>query len=767
MEPRAATEGGKTFGTVLRTLRKARQGRLGTQKGLAAQLEVHPDTLRQWEQGKKIPGYEMLAKISTALRLTPSEKAELKQSYLYGIGEKLEVPRPASDPRPPAGLCISPPPYVVGRERESCLLQRWLAQALGGERQIVFVTGEHGMGKTAVVDTFLAHLPTTGDLWLARGQCVAKHGGGEPYQPVREALAQLCQGPRGQDLLRLLGRYAPTWLLQMPRWLLSEADHNALQRRTEGATPERIRRELAKALRELTAETPLVWVLEDLHWSDPATLDLIAELARQQDRARWLLLATYRPAEVLASDHPLGTLITELQTHRQCEEVPLDALSQEAVSEYLTTRFPRHTLPTALAQVLYQGTAGCPLFMVGMVEDWIARGLLREVEGTWELTGLLETLKQAKPQPKLPDEKAIPTEIQAGKEAIPALTNARLGYVPPAPPLVIGREEDVWALLERLGVVAGQRPPHSVTVVRGWPGVGKSTLATLVAHDPFIASAFPDGVLWMSLGQTPHLMAELAQWGRFVEVNIDDMGRAKTIQKAVQLLAEQFRQKRMLLVVDDVWTAEAAGPFLAMRGAACALLFTTRLREVADHIAPTPDAIYYLDVLSEKNAVELLREVAPTVVAQQPDACRLLVRSLECLPLALRVAGRLLHAEAQYGWEVAGFLAELQDGARIIEAKAPADLLDYERDTIPIVAALLKKSTDILDDHTRDCFSYLGVYAPKPATFGLAAMQASWQVEDAKPIARVLVGKGLLEPVGDRFQMHALLVSLARSFLVD
>jgi len=369
-----------------------------TQIWLAEQLGVHPDTLRHWEQGKKLPGYEMPDKIFAALKLTLSQKAELEQSYLHGIEEKLESLRQASAPRQPAGLCISPPPSMVGRETESHLLQRWLAQALGGELQIVFVTGELGMGKTAVVDTFLARLPATEDLWLARGQCVAKHGGGEPYRPVLEALEQLCQGPGGPRLLRLLGQYAPTWLMQMPRWLLSEANHDALQRSTLGATPERMCRELAKALGVLTTATPLVLVLEDLHWSDPSTLDLIAELTQQQDQARLLLIGTYRPAEVSSSEHPLETLVGELQTHRQCEELALDALPLKAVVEYLTARFPRNTLPTELAQLIYQGTEGHPLFMVDMVEDCIARGLLVEGEGQWKLKGALETVQKAVPK---------------------------------------------------------------------------------------------------------------------------------------------------------------------------------------------------------------------------------------------------------------------------------------------------------------------------------------------------------------------------------
>jgi hypothetical protein len=79
---------------------------------------------------------------------------------------------------------------------------------------------------------------------------------------------------------------------------------------------------------------------------------------------------------------------------------------------------------------------------------------------------------------------------------------------------------------------------------------------------------------------------------------------------------------------------------------------------------------------------------------------------------------------------------------------------------------LLQKSTDHLDSHTRECLAYLGAFAPKPATFDLADMKEVWEVDDPAPTARILIDRGLLEPVGSgRFQMHALLVTHARSLL--
>lgn len=219
--------------------------------------------------------------------------------------------------------------------------------------------------------------------------------------------------------------------------------------------------------------------------------------------------------------------------------------------------------------------------------------------------------------------------------------------------------------------------------------------------------------------------------------------------------------------MDDVWQAEHVVPF-NVGGSGCALLVTTRLPEVARTIAPTPDDVYVLGVLSEADALELLRTLAPTVVAGNEATSRDLVNDLEGLPLAIQVAGRLLHAEASYGFGVEQLLADIREGARLIASQAPADRAQVANETTPTVAALLKKSTDLLDVHTLECFAYLGAFAPKPATFDIEAMRAVWDVDDPRPIIRTLVDRGLLEPTGqNRFWMHAILVMHAQSFLTE
>jgi hypothetical protein len=303
--------------------------------------------------------------------------------------------------------------------------------------------------------------------------------------------------------------------------------------------------------------------------------------------------------------------------------------------------------------------------------------------------------------------------------------------------------------------------------MRGWPGVGKTSTAIWIAHDPDIRAAFPDGVLWASLGEKPTLLAQLGAWGR--HLGSDVPLRAATLREATDALTALLRDRHMLLVVDDVWMPEHALPFRQATPPGSALLVTTRLPSVAEQLVTRPGEVYNLPVLNEQFALGLLRQLAPEVVAANPGECAALVRSLECLPLALHVAGRLLAAEYRKGWGVVELLGELSAGAgRILEAAAPADRADAETQTIPTVTVLLQRSTDRLEAETREQFAYLGAFAPKPATFDLEAMQAVWEVADARPTVRELVDRGLLEPVGDRrFQMHALLVAHAKSLCGD
>jgi DNA-binding SARP family transcriptional activator len=334
--------------------------------------------------------------------------------------------------------------------------------------------------------------------------------------------------------------------------------------------------------------------------------------------------------------------------------------------------------------------------------------------------------------------------------------------VPPLPPLIIGREAVLNEIKARLGI-PNSDTHRSATVIEGWPGVGKSTTIAALAHDREIGLAFPDGVLWTSLGETPNLLGDLTVWGE--ALRLIPPNKTPRLEELTSQLTAVLRDKRVLLIIDDVWHVEHVAPF-RVGGLDCGLVMSSRLTEVARALAPTADDVYRLPVLTDDFALELLSRLAPQAVDAHREAALELIHDLEGLPLAIQVAGRLLHEEMQMGWGVEHLIAELRQGANILTAQAPRDPTTIASSTSPSVAALLKRSTNAIDEETLVRFALLGFFVPKPATFDLQALAAAWNVDDPRPTARVLVNRGLLEPVsGGRFQMHSLLVLHAKSLL--
>ena len=221
---------------------------------------------------------------------------------------------PGADPAPNTRVRPDTRADLVAREAELATLHQWFAKALQGERHLGFITGEAGIGKTTLVDTFVAQLAGQTSLWLGHGQCIEQYGAGEAYLPLLEALGQMGRTPDGPDLVALLRQQAPSWLLQLPAFL-SPAEYEALQRYTGGTTRERMLRELAEAVEVLTATRPCVLVLEDLHWSDTATIEWLAYVARRRGPARLLVLGTYRPVEAIVRAHPVRAMVQELMVH--------------------------------------------------------------------------------------------------------------------------------------------------------------------------------------------------------------------------------------------------------------------------------------------------------------------------------------------------------------------------------------------------------------------------------------------------------------------
>jgi DNA-binding winged helix-turn-helix (wHTH) protein len=306
------------------------------------------------------------------LRKALGDEARVPQfiETVHGRGYRFiaTLKSPASDI--PQSLPNGPRAIMVGRRDELTQLQSWYSRVVEGQRQVIFVAGEAGIGKSTFVQAFLDSIVQRGRVRICCGQCVEQYGAGEPYMPVLEGLSRLGQEAGGAGLIELLNRFAPTWLAQMPALLTREERVRLLSEIQGVTTQQRMLREMTQALEALAAEAPLVLFLEDLHWSDFSTLELIAAIARRSELARLLIVGTYRPVEILANEHPLRTMKQELELHRYCEELRLKLLTENDVVDYFAKRVAGDTSPRfgSLAPVVHALTDGNPLFMVNMVD---------------------------------------------------------------------------------------------------------------------------------------------------------------------------------------------------------------------------------------------------------------------------------------------------------------------------------------------------------------------------------------------------------------
>ena len=293
-----------------------------------------------------------------------------RRGYRF-IGSSSAASMPETEPvtplhdAPTGGEAVA----LIGRDQASAQLAAWLASAQTGQRQLVLVGGEAGIGKSSLIRHTSAMARARG-VTVAMGQCVDQAGGGEPYLPILDALAELARGPAAAAWMTALRQAAPTWLAQLP-WLVTEADQVQLRRELAGAAQDRMLREFGALLDAATTTQPLLLVIEDLHWSDHATVSLLDYLARRRGPARWMLVASFRLTDLVLSDHPMQALRQELRMHKLCRELALEPFTEREVDAYLLRRLgPRATAQhEALARALHVHTEGLPLFLVNVVDD--------------------------------------------------------------------------------------------------------------------------------------------------------------------------------------------------------------------------------------------------------------------------------------------------------------------------------------------------------------------------------------------------------------
>src|SRR5262249_32619812 len=161
---------------------------------------------------------------------------------------------------------------------------------------------------------------------------------------------------------------------------------------------ERLKRELGAFVQEVSRLRPLVLFLDDLHWADASTVDLLAYIGSRCAALRLLLVPTYRPTDLLLSKHPFIPVKRDLQTRGVCREVALELLDRQDVGRYLALEFPEHRFPEELAALIHSKTEGNPLFMVDLLRHLRDRQVLAQEQGRWVLAQSLPDLERELPE---------------------------------------------------------------------------------------------------------------------------------------------------------------------------------------------------------------------------------------------------------------------------------------------------------------------------------------------------------------------------------
>ncbi|MDE3155671.1 MAG: protein kinase, partial [Acidobacteriota bacterium] len=293
----------------------------------------------------------------------------------------------------------SAPRKVVGRDAERERLLAELEAVTAGSGRLVAVTGEPGIGKTTLVEDALAAMATSPlQPVIARGRCSERLAGSEAYLPLLELLDNLLHGGTGGSFGEMIRTLAPAWYVH----LAPAASERAAVADATGAhgpvSQERMKRELAALLVDIARVRPLVLLIEDLHWADVSTVDLLNYLAGRFEPMRVLVLVTYRPSDMAVARHPFLHVRQELETRGVFRELALEFLTAADVDRFLGMEFPGHDLPPALGRVLHDRTEGSPLFMVDLVRDLRDRQVVVRRNDRWELATSVRAVARDLPE---------------------------------------------------------------------------------------------------------------------------------------------------------------------------------------------------------------------------------------------------------------------------------------------------------------------------------------------------------------------------------
>ncbi len=369
------------------------------------------------------PGAELRALQRAVLDQDPA--LDLEHSATRGLASGAD-PERRPFPLPPA-LATSARDAFVARDADLARLMAAYRRAAGGERQLVLLSGEPGIGKTRLATELALRAHDEGAIVLY-GRCDEEAL--LVQQPFVEALRHYVWGCPPQDLVAQLRRSGGELRRVVPELgdLIPDLPE-PLSGDPEGARS-RLYEAGCSLLCAAARSAPVVLVLDDLHWADKPTLLLLKYVVRYPQQARLLVLGTYRDSE-LRDDHPLHATLAELGRERRVEQLALAALDASAVSELVAVHAAGAS--PELRRIIYDGTEGNAFFVVEVARHLAESGALGAGRGQRGLA---------------PGELEVPD----GVRAVVGERLARLGAPTSrllATAAIIGRSFE-FALLERL-----------------------------------------------------------------------------------------------------------------------------------------------------------------------------------------------------------------------------------------------------------------------------------------------------------------------------
>lgn len=395
--------------------------RLDSWKEIAWYLRSSVRTVQRWEKTEGLPVHRQLHARQGTLYAFKAELDEWLQS-------RSELPTPPQtgaartsaptsdwdsqvaaardglrrslgDGAAPRGDFVGMAPAIVGRQREIGELLVDFEAVASGRPRVVCVGGEAGVGKTTLLGELLRRIamePTPAI--VARGRCSERLAGSEAYLPVLDALGGLLESGIGQEAGTLLKLVAPSWYVQVaPLWSSADAAFARVADEAKQASRERLKRELGAFFDELAALEPVVLFLDDLHWADPSTIELVAYLAKSAERRRLLIAGTYRTMELRLAEHPFIEVRNELLQRGLCRELELDRLDSEEVDRFVDLSFPSNDFPAEFFRLVHERSGGNPLFMVDLVRELARDGKIAERDGRWVLLEDVDSIRRHLP----------------------------------------------------------------------------------------------------------------------------------------------------------------------------------------------------------------------------------------------------------------------------------------------------------------------------------------------------------------------------------